>query len=108
MPRRGHRGNLERPIPQDELTKAIIGTIGDFDSYQVPDAKGYTSMIRHLTGIDDGYRQKMRDQVLATDAESFTAFAGVLDEAAIAGRVAVFGSAEAVATVEGLTTIKVL
>ena len=90
------------------MTKAIIGTIGDFDSYQLPDAKGYTSMIRHLTGIDDGYRQKMRDQVLATDAESFTAFAGVLDEAAIAGRVAVFGSAEAVATVEGLTTIKVL
>ena len=98
----------EHPIHQDELTKAIIGTIGDFDSYQLPDAKGYTSMIRHLTGIDDGYRQKMRDQVLATDAESFTAFAGVLDEAAIAGRVAVFGSAEAVATVEGLTTIKVL
>ncbi len=98
----------EHPIHQDELTKAIIGTIGDFDSYQLPDAKGYTSMIRHLTGIDDGYRQKMRDQVLATDAESFTAFAGVLDEVAIAGRVAVFGSVEAVATVEGLTTIKVL
>lgn len=26
----------------DTLTKAIIGTIGDVDSYQLPDAKGYS------------------------------------------------------------------
>jgi Zn-dependent M16 (insulinase) family peptidase len=98
----------EHPISEDELTKAIIGTIGDFDSYQLPDAKGYTSMVRHLTGIDDSYRQKMRDEVLATDAEGFANFARVLDEVAKAGRVAVFGSTEAVASVEGLTLIKVL
>ena len=97
----------EHPISEDELTKAIIGTIGDFDSYQLPDAKGYTSMVRHLTGIDDSYRQKMRDEVLSTDAEGFANFAGVLDEVAKAGRVAVFGSTEAVASVEGLTLIKV-
>lgn len=29
-------------LDNDTLTKAIIGTIGDVDSYQLPDAKGYT------------------------------------------------------------------
>ena len=91
----------------DELTKAIIGTIGDFDAYQLPDAKGYTSMVRHLTGIDDDYRQQMRDQVLGTRSQSFTAFADVLDEVKDRGRVAVLGGAEAVAGA-GLEAIKVL
>ena len=58
-------------INQDELSKAIIGTIGDLDSYQLPDAKGYTSMMRHLTGIDEVYRQRMRDEILGTTAEDF-------------------------------------
>jgi len=29
-------------VDQETLTKAIIGTIGDVDSYQLPDAKGYS------------------------------------------------------------------
>lgn len=37
--------------PQDALTKAIIGTIGDIDSYQLPDAKGYTAFLRHLLKV---------------------------------------------------------
>ncbi|MCO5572009.1 hypothetical protein L7F22_025760 [Adiantum nelumboides] len=32
----------ELELDDDSLTKAIIGTIGDVDSYQLPDAKGYT------------------------------------------------------------------
>ncbi|CAK9212034.1 unnamed protein product [Sphagnum troendelagicum] len=34
----------ESATDDDALTKAIIGTIGDVDSYQLPDAKGYTSV----------------------------------------------------------------
>lgn len=101
----------EHPINDDELTKAIIGTIGDFDSYQLPDAKGYTSMIRHLTGIDTGYRQKMRDEVLATSAERFGTFAAVLDQVGAKGRVAVLGSAEAIEAAgesRELTPVKVM
>lgn len=29
-------------MDDDTLTKAIIGTIGDVDAYQLPDAKGYS------------------------------------------------------------------
>ncbi len=32
-------------LDDDALTKAIIGTIGDVDSYQLPDAKGYTRYV---------------------------------------------------------------
>lgn len=32
-------------LDDDSLTKAIIGTIGDVDSYQLPDAKGYTRLV---------------------------------------------------------------
>ena len=32
----------ELEMDDNTLTKAIIGTIGDVDSYQLPDAKGYS------------------------------------------------------------------
>ncbi|KAF8756786.1 hypothetical protein HU200_011043 [Digitaria exilis] len=34
----------ELEMDDDALTKAIIGTIGDVDAYQLPDAKGYSSL----------------------------------------------------------------
>lgn len=33
-------------LDSDALTKAIIGTMGDLDAYQLPDAKGYTALSR--------------------------------------------------------------
>ena len=83
-------------ITQDELSKAIIGTIGDLDSYQLPDAKGYTSMMRHLTGIDEVYRQRMREEILGTTAEDFRFFADILDRGAREGIVAVLGGEDAI------------
>lgn len=35
----------ELEMDDDALTKAIIGTIGDVDSYQLPDAKGYSRYV---------------------------------------------------------------
>ncbi|KAG2661746.1 hypothetical protein PVAP13_1KG110200 [Panicum virgatum] len=35
----------ELEMDDDALTKAIIGTIGDVDAYQLPDAKGYSSCL---------------------------------------------------------------
>merc|ERR1711871_1868438 len=35
----------------EELTQAIIGTIGDLDSPMTADTKGYVSMTRYLTGV---------------------------------------------------------
>ena len=35
----------ELEMDDDALTKAIIGTIGDVDAYQLPDAKGYSRYV---------------------------------------------------------------
>ena len=70
----------------------IIGAIGDVDSYQLPDAKGYTSFIRYLTQESDESRQQMRNQILATGPEDFRAFADVLAAMKDQARVVVMGS----------------
>ena len=61
----------ELQLDKDALTKAIIGTIGDIDSYQLPDAKGHTAFVRHLLKITDADRQERREQILSTSLKDF-------------------------------------
>jgi len=101
------------PISEDELVKGIIGTIGDIDQYQLPDARGYTSMARYLTGETEAVRQKMRDEVLGTTKKNFRAFGEMLESALPHAAVKVLGSETAVreATAKRpgwLTVVKVL
>jgi Zn-dependent M16 (insulinase) family peptidase len=79
-----------------ELTRSIIGTIADVDAYQLPDAKGYTSMLRYLVGDTDEIRQRIREEILATTAADFRNFADALDQVADRGMVVVLGSQTAI------------
>ena len=83
-------------IDDSELTKNIIGAIRDIDSYQLPDAKGWSSLVRYLVGESDEARQQTREQVLSTTVEDFRSFADVLAAAAEQARVVVLGSGEAI------------
>ncbi len=83
-------------LSEDELVKGIIGAIGRIDSYMLPDAKGFASMIRHLTGLSDAFRQRTREQILSTTAADFVAFADALEQLNEQGHVVVLGSAEAI------------
>ena len=83
-------------LDDSELTKSIIGAIGDLDAYLLPDAKGWTSMARHLTHYTDAERQKIRDEVLATKLSDFRRFAEVLEQVAQNGEVVVLGASEAI------------
>ncbi len=83
-------------LSNNELTKAIIGAIRGMDAYQLPDAKGYTSMMRHLTGRSDAIRQEIRDEILSTNGEDFIAFGEVLEKVAQSNAVAVMGSQNAI------------
>uniref|UniRef100_A0ACD5ZJ08 Uncharacterized protein n=1 Tax=Avena sativa TaxID=4498 RepID=A0ACD5ZJ08_AVESA len=69
----------ELEIDDDALTKAIIGTIGDVDSYQLPDAKGYSSLMRYLLGITEEERQQRREEILATSVKDFKEFADAVE-----------------------------
>jgi Zn-dependent M16 (insulinase) family peptidase len=83
-------------LSEDELSKSIIGTIGQLDAYQLPDAKGYSALNRHLTGMTEKKRQQLRDEVLGTTAADFKAFADVLDMVKAKGQVVVLGSSDAI------------
>jgi presequence protease len=83
-------------LSDNELTKAIIAAIGDLDAYQLPDAKGYTSMLRYLTHRTDELRQEIRDQVLSTTGKDFIAFGEVLEKVAQSNAVTVMGSQSAI------------
>ncbi len=83
-------------LSQDELTKSIIGAIGRLDAYQLPDAKGYSSMARHLIGYTDAMRQQFRDEVLSTTQRDFRDFAPVLERLNDVGKIVVLGSADAI------------
>jgi len=82
-------------LSENELKKAIIKAIGAMDAYQLPDAKGYTSMMRYITGRTDEHRQKVRDEVLSTNGEDFIHFGEVLEKAAQSDAVVVLGSQSA-------------
>jgi Zn-dependent M16 (insulinase) family peptidase len=86
--------NQER-LSQPELVKSIIGAIGELDAYLLPDAKGFTSLVRFLVGETDRLRQQYRDQLLRTTLADFQAFGTVLEKVNQAGKVVVVGSAEA-------------
>jgi presequence protease len=84
-------------IDDSELTRNIVGTIGDVDTYRLPDAKGFSSMQRYLIGDTDEARQRMREEILATTAADFKNFADAVAQVAAKGRVVVLGSEQAIA-----------
>jgi presequence protease len=77
-----------------ELTKAIIGAISDVDGYQLPDAKGYSQMMRYFVGMTDERRQEIRDSILMMTVADFQLFGEVLAKLNEVGRIVVLGSQE--------------
>jgi Zn-dependent M16 (insulinase) family peptidase len=85
-------------VSDDDLTRSIIGAISGIDPYLLPDAKGFTSLTRYLTGDSDERLQQYRDEVLETTAAHFNQLADALDAVREQGRVVVMGSPDALAT----------
>lgn len=77
------------------LESAIIGVIGDLDEHMLPDAKGFASLLRHLTGDNEDMRQRMREQVLGATAADLTPFVERLQEFAAKGHVCALGPKQA-------------
>ena len=93
-----------------QLTKAIVGTIGEVDSYLLPDAKGAQSLSRWLTDDTDAARGLMREEILSTTEKHFREFAEVLAESAKTGAICVLGgpATEAAATAHGWSSKKLV
>ncbi|XP_061354534.1 presequence protease 2, chloroplastic/mitochondrial-like [Gastrolobium bilobum] len=84
----------ELKIDDDTLTKAIIGTIGDVDAYQLPDAKGYSSMLRYLLGITEEERRRRREEILSTSLKDFKEFMDAMEAVKDKGVVVAVASPE--------------
>ncbi len=89
------KGLNDSRLNENELKKAVIAAIGDLDSYQLPDAKGRTSMMRYIVGRSDEERQKYRDEVLSANGEDFIAFGEALEHIARSEALVVLGSQSA-------------
>jgi Zn-dependent M16 (insulinase) family peptidase len=83
-------------VSESEVTRSIIGVIGDLDGHMLPDAKGYASLLRYLVGDTDEVLQRLREEVLATRAEAFSELGEALKQVAREGRVVVLGSEPAI------------
>lgn len=98
---------------KDELSKSIIGAIGDIDRYKLPAAKGHTSMMRFLTGVNDVDRQQVREDILGTTPRHFKAFGEALEPFADSNFIKVLASENVLKKampegMEGLELLKVL
>ena len=87
---------LNAAIGENDLTRSIIGVIGDVDGYEFPDAKGYSSMWRQLTGTTDVIRQQRRDEILGTGVADFRRMAEAVEAVAKHGHVVVLGGEAAI------------
>ena len=87
---------LRLPVGEQELTRSIIGVIGAIDTYRLPDAKGFGSMLYELMDDTDEARQERREQVLGASQRDFLALADAIEQVAKNGQVVVLGSETAI------------
>jgi Zn-dependent M16 (insulinase) family peptidase len=83
-------------LNEAELTRTIIGTIGEVDTYRLPDARGFISMQHYLVGDTDEARQHMREEILSTTTADIRNFADAVAHVAAHGHVVVLGSEQAI------------
>lgn len=81
----------DTPLSEEEMARAIIGTIGDIDSHMLPDAKGRVALVRQLIGDTEGIRAAMRAQVLGAGVGRFREFGEALEAAAQKAAIVVLG-----------------
>ena len=79
-------------LSEADVLEAVIGAIGDLDSPQSPDQKGFAALSQFLHGGTQADRQLWRDEVLATTALDFSDFGKRLSKLGESGSVVVVGS----------------
>ena len=71
-------GNLT--LTKEELTKSIVGAMGDIDIYNLPSAKGNAALWEYMSGYTKEMRVKNREEVLGTTLADFHNFAPYLQK----------------------------
>ena len=77
-------------LSPSELTKAVIGTVGDLDQPLLPEQQALLALRRHMSTQSPESRQRRRDEILATTAADVKRFGERLGSTTMHS--AVFGS----------------
>ncbi|WP_300156820.1 insulinase family protein [Solidesulfovibrio sp.] len=101
---------MDADLHDDEMTRAVVGAIGDIDSHMLPDAKGHVAMVRRLVGETPEIRATTRAQVLGATKARFREFGQALAKAAESPAIVVLGPASSLdaLTVPDMTRTDVL
>ncbi len=86
-------------MSKDDLERTIIGAIGERDAYRLPDARGYEALLYFLTGRDIQFRQRLREETMATTLDDLRSFGNVMSAMKESGRITVLGSEDAIGDV---------
>ncbi|MDR0338267.1 MAG: insulinase family protein [Planctomycetaceae bacterium] len=81
-------------LSDEELTKAIIATIGSLDKPLTPADKGNRVAAMQLSGLTQEDIQRERDEVLSTTVEDLRKFASMFREGMKQNNICVFGNEE--------------
>ncbi len=76
-----------------DISKYIIGTIGDLDHPMTPSMKGGAATTDYLTHLTQDEKQQKRDDVLSITVEDIRQFADLVHDSMNANRYCVIGSA---------------
>jgi hypothetical protein len=79
-------------LDEQAIEQLVIGAVGDLDKPMTPASKGYAAMVRYLLNDTLEIRQKRRDEIFATTADSFATFAKRLRAATASWKSSIFGS----------------
>ena len=88
-------------VSDEEVEKAVIGTVGREDRPIDPGEKGFVSLQRKLHGITDAARQERREKLLAVDGAAIRAAARALQEGFARGFTAVISNRRALEEARG-------
>ena len=97
-------------LSKQEVEAAIVGAIGELDTYLLPDAKGSAAFARMLSGDTMEMRQQLREEILGTKLEHFQNFGKSLEAFTKHGAICALGgnALEKVALEQGWQMLKVL
>jgi len=62
----------QRGLSEEEIQKAVIGSIGALDRPMDPVGRGFAAMVRYFSGLTDEERQKFRRAVLSMNHEALS------------------------------------
>ncbi len=87
-------------LPEEKLDRIIISAIGDYDRYLKPSERGWTAMLRSLSGITREMRQEMKDNLFDLKLQDIKKMAEVFANFAKNSNLVVLGSKQSIEEVK--------